>query len=93
MKTTIDSAGRVVIPKALRDRAGLRPGTELEIRCSNGVIELAPAAPRGRVVREGAFLVWEPESGVGTVSEEEIAALVEADRERRLDEIADRAGL
>jgi AbrB family looped-hinge helix DNA binding protein len=93
MKTTIDRAGRVVIPKALRDRAGLRPGTELEIRCSNGVIEVAPAAPRGRVVREGAFLVWEPESGAGTVSEEEIVALIEADRERRLDEIADRAGL
>ena len=93
MKTTIDRAGRVVIPKALRDRAGLRPGTELEIRCSNGVIEVAPAAPRGRVVREGAFLVWEPESGAGTVSEEEIVELVEADRERRLDEIADRTGL
>jgi AbrB family looped-hinge helix DNA binding protein len=93
MKTTIDSAGRVVIPKALRDRAGLRPGTELEIRCSNGVIEIARAAPRGRLVREGAFLVWEPESGVGTVSEEEIVALIEADRERRLDEIADRTGL
>jgi AbrB family looped-hinge helix DNA binding protein len=93
MKTTIDLAGRVVIPKALREGAGLKPGAELEIRFSNGVIEIAPAAPRGRIVREGALLVWEPESGAGTVSEDEIVELIEADRERRLDEIADRTGL
>lgn len=92
MKTTIDSAGRVVIPKALRDRTGLRPGAELDIRDSDGIIEIIPAAPRGRVVKEGAYFVWEPESGVGSVSEEELVALIEADRERRLDEIADRAG-
>ena len=93
MKTTIDGAGRVVIPKALRDRAGLKPGTELDIRDSDGIIEITPSAPRGRVVREGALLVWEPESGAGSVSEEEIVALVEEDRERRLDEVEDRAGL
>lgn len=31
MITTIDKAGRVVVPKAMRDRLGLAPGTELEI--------------------------------------------------------------
>ena len=29
MRTTIDKAGRVVIPAALRERAGLTPGSEL----------------------------------------------------------------
>ncbi|NGZ09723.1 MAG: hypothetical protein CV088_10105 [Nitrospira sp. LK70] len=32
MKTTIDSAGRLVIPKALRREAGPQPGSTLEIR-------------------------------------------------------------
>ncbi|MBI2222974.1 MAG: AbrB/MazE/SpoVT family DNA-binding domain-containing protein, partial [Acidobacteria bacterium] len=29
MRTTIDKAGRVVIPAVIRERAGLRPGTPL----------------------------------------------------------------
>lgn len=31
MRTTIDKFGRFVIPKALRDKIGLRPGDEIEI--------------------------------------------------------------
>jgi AbrB family looped-hinge helix DNA binding protein len=93
MKTTIDAAGRVVIPKALRERVGLQAGMEIEVNVRDGLIEIAPPVPKGRLVREGAFMVWEPESGAGTVSEDEIVALIEEDRERRLDDIAGRAGL
>ncbi|MDH4349347.1 MAG: AbrB/MazE/SpoVT family DNA-binding domain-containing protein, partial [Gemmatimonadota bacterium] len=32
MVTAIDSAGRVVIPKPLRDRLGLAPGRAVDIR-------------------------------------------------------------
>ena len=44
MKTTIDSAGRIVVPKALRDGLGFTPGQSLDIRAGEGrlVIELAP---------------------------------------------------
>jgi AbrB family looped-hinge helix DNA binding protein len=31
MKTTIDGAGRIVVPKAVRDQLHLTPGSELEI--------------------------------------------------------------
>ena len=57
MKPTIDSAGRVVIPKEIRRQAGLTAGTELEIRCRNGVIEIEPAAAEVRLEPEGPFLV------------------------------------
>jgi AbrB family looped-hinge helix DNA binding protein len=54
MRTTIDRAGRVVIPKPVRDRAGLEPGAELDIEFRDGRIEIEPAAVpmrlRGSVV-------------------------------------------
>lgn len=56
MRTTIDSAGRVVIPKALRDEAGLCPGTEIEIQLRNGHLEIEPVAAIS-VERRGRFFV------------------------------------
>ena len=44
MKSAIDSAGRVVIPKPLRVRLGLEQGRVVEIRERDGRIEIEPAA-------------------------------------------------
>jgi AbrB family looped-hinge helix DNA binding protein len=44
MNITIDSAGRLVVPKAIRDEAELRPDIPLTIRCRDGRIEIEPAA-------------------------------------------------
>lgn len=46
MKTTIDAAGRIVVPKPLRDELGVGPGQvlELEVRDGRLEIEVAPAA-------------------------------------------------
>lgn len=57
MKTTIDSAGRVVIPKALRDAAGLTPGQELQAEFRDGAIMVEPAPRKVKLVREGSILV------------------------------------
>jgi AbrB family looped-hinge helix DNA binding protein len=83
MKTTIDAAGRVVIPKALRDRAGLQAGMEIEVNLRDGLIEIAPPPPQGRLVREGGFLVWEPAEGTPTVGTEEINEAIRQLREDR----------
>jgi AbrB family looped-hinge helix DNA binding protein len=83
MKTTIDAAGRVVIPKVLRDRAGLQAGMEIEVNLRDGLIEIAVPPPEGRLVREGGFLVWEPAEGTRTVSTEEINEAIRQLREDR----------
>lgn len=55
MNTTIDSAGRIVVPKALRTALGLEPGQLLEIRAGDGrlEIEVAPAPMRLKKVGKG----------------------------------------
>lgn len=46
MRTVIDSAGRLVVPKAARDQLGLTAGTELELRVVDSRLEIeVPATP------------------------------------------------
>jgi AbrB family looped-hinge helix DNA binding protein len=40
MKTTIDAAGRIVVPKPLRDQLGFAAGIELEIQAVEGHLEV-----------------------------------------------------
>ncbi len=55
MRTTIDKAGRVVIPRALRALVGLSDG-EVEISCEGNGIRIEPVAGEG-LAEEGARLV------------------------------------
>jgi AbrB family looped-hinge helix DNA binding protein len=41
MRTTIDAAGRLVVPKPLRDELGFAPGSELELAAVDGRLEVA----------------------------------------------------
>lgn len=53
MKTAIDSAGRVVIPKALRDSLGLTAGQQLEVVSRDGRLEIVPEQTPMRLVDQG----------------------------------------
>ena len=70
MKTTIDSAGRLVVPKEIRRQAGLRPGTPLEVRWRDGRIELEPAPIAVKLVQKGKLLVAVPQTEVGILTTE-----------------------
>ena len=68
MKTTIDAAGRLVIPKELRREAGLQPGTELEIRWRQGLIEIEPAPLPVKLKKRGRFLVAFPDQPIESLT-------------------------
>ncbi len=55
MKATIDKAGRLVIPKPLRDRVGLRPGV-VEVIADGTGLRIEPLAEESLVER-GDLLV------------------------------------
>lgn len=60
MITTIDAAGRLVIPKEIRREAALEAGTPLEVRWRDGVIEIEPQPLRVKLERKGRLLVAKP---------------------------------
>lgn len=84
-KTTIDKAGRVVIPKPIRDRRRLAPGTEVEVVESGDRIELLLPDDREEavLVEKDGRLVISATTGQPTTLEETLA-LRDALRERRL---------
>lgn len=53
---TIDGAGRVVIPKHLRDRMNLGPGVRLLIFEEAGCLIISPDRPEPRLVERDGFL-------------------------------------
>jgi AbrB family looped-hinge helix DNA binding protein len=58
METTIDRAGRVVIPKPIREAAGLKPGAAVSIEYRDGRIEIERKSMRARLVPKGPVLVY-----------------------------------
>jgi len=82
MKTTIDKAGRIVIPAAIRNRAGLRAGTELEMITDDIGIRLVRTGPVPKLVRKGKRLIAKPVESKKTLQEVDLAAMVEEERNR-----------
>lgn len=68
----MDSAGRLVLPKAARERAGLVAGIPLEVRVVDGRIEIEPATARVTVEKKGGFWVATPLESLPTLRQEDV---------------------
>ena len=80
MKTTIDKAGRLVIPRPLRDRIGLAGGGEVEIELDGAAIRIE--AVGGTELREVDGLLLIPASGTPRAADA-VRELLDADRHGR----------
>lgn len=82
MKTTIDRAGRLVVPKKIREEAGIRPGAELSIRVADGRIEIEPAPLEVRLVKRGSLTVAVPRKDVSPLTPEVVEKTLDRLRRR-----------
>lgn len=82
MITSIDSAGRVVIPKEIREAAGIAPGMALDMTVSDGRIEIEPAVVPVTLVKKGRFVVATPGPETPPLTAEAVADTVRTLRQR-----------
>ena len=56
MQITLDKFGRILLPKVLRDDAGLQPGSVLEATSRNGAIQIQVAEESPWAHKEGVLI-------------------------------------
>ena len=78
----MDASGRLVLPKAIRERAGLIADIPLSVSVDDGriLIELAPRAVR--IVRKGRLSVAVPLDEVEPLTDEMVRRVRDSVRER-----------
>jgi AbrB family looped-hinge helix DNA binding protein len=77
METTIDSAGRIVVPKAIRDALGLSSGQKLEIRAGDGRLEIEIAATPMALQTRGKGVVAVPAAKLPRLTSDQVRETLE----------------
>ncbi|MGQ0624903.1 MAG: AbrB/MazE/SpoVT family DNA-binding domain-containing protein [Sporichthyaceae bacterium] len=77
METTMDSGGRIVVPKALRDALGLVPGSTVDISRYGAGLHLVPGGRTARVVTVDGVLVGTSDT---VIDDDIVFALIDAGR-------------
>lgn len=60
VEVTVDSEGQLVLPRSVREEAGLLPGRTFRISIEDGRIELEPVPRELRIVQKGPLRVAVP---------------------------------
>jgi len=78
MDATIDSAGRILLPKALRDSLGLAPGSTVDVAAYGAGVQITPGGRTARLQRnEEGRLVATSDTDF---TDEEMFALIDSSR-------------
>jgi AbrB family looped-hinge helix DNA binding protein len=80
-RSTIDSAGRLVIPKPIRERHGLYPGTDVDFLSQGGRIVIEPATQQATLIEREGLLIVTSELAGGPADQQSV-------REERLNRLA-----
>jgi len=82
-KITVDRAGRIVLPKSLRQTLRISPGDALQVESDEDHIILSPVRIQPGLQKERGVWVYRS----GTKASSSVAELVEQQRERRTREL------
>ena len=80
IRTTVDKAGRLVIPRVLRDRIGLTRGAEVELELDGAGVRIEPVSTGELVEQDGYLFI--PKTGE-PVTHGMVRELIDADRRGR----------
>lgn len=82
MRLVIDRAGRVVIPKPLREELHLEPGDALELERSGEQITLRPVRGTGPLIKEQGVWVFYTGQPLGAAATDEVLEQIRAERDQ-----------
>jgi AbrB family looped-hinge helix DNA binding protein len=77
MEAIVDQAGRIVLPKFIRDALGLLPGTKVDISPYGAGVQVVPAGRTARLLEENGVLV---SAGETPVDDDILFSLIDAGR-------------
>jgi AbrB family looped-hinge helix DNA binding protein len=77
MIVAIDAAGRLVIPKEIRDAVGLQAGQPLDIRARDGRIEIEPRVADVELIDQGYGVVAVPAGKLPPLTAESVRDVLE----------------
>jgi len=80
MFATIDAGGRVVVPKDVRERLGLRPGSRIVLTEVEGHLEIAPATTPVRLEEGGGVVVAVADTELPVLTAAQVRDAIEATR-------------
>jgi AbrB family looped-hinge helix DNA binding protein len=81
-KLTLDKAGRVLIPKPLRQELHLDPGDTLQLDSEGDQITLRPMRPKALLKKKHGVWVYQ-----GEPTDASVTAVIDREREKRLREL------
>jgi AbrB family transcriptional regulator (stage V sporulation protein T) len=83
MRLTLDKAGRIVLPKAVRDELRLEAGDTLELETSRDKITLRPAKANGQLAKEHGVWVFQSDEPLTDEIVEETGRKIRKERDDR----------
>jgi AbrB family looped-hinge helix DNA binding protein len=77
MEATVDSVGRIVVPKPLRDALGLVPGATVDVSLYGAGLQLVPAGRTARLVETAGGILGDSDT---VVTDDDVLGLLDAGR-------------
>lgn len=77
VEATVDDVGRIVLPKPLRDRLRLMPGTKVDVSEYGSGLQIVPAGRTARLAEQGGRLVAVADT---PITDDDVLGLIDAGR-------------